>query len=127
MALNLLRVYTPAEAEALMQRSFGQFQKRLAADQTKERLANVREQLADIRRMWDDPEVSHRRRGAVLQARGPAARDPDRAASACGGTRAPSGEVARGREAHAGDGRRRSGSCSGSRSRRRDCSTASAS
>src|SRR4030081_3215680 len=41
-----------------MQRSFGQFQKRLAADQTQERLANVREQLADLRRMWDDPEVS---------------------------------------------------------------------
>ena len=58
MALNLLRVYTPEEAEALMQRSFGQFQKRLAADQTKERLSNVRAQLADIRRMWDDPEIS---------------------------------------------------------------------
>jgi ATP-dependent RNA helicase HelY len=58
MALNLLRVYTPEEAEALMQRSFGQFQKRLAAEQTKERLANVRVQLADIRGMWDDPEIS---------------------------------------------------------------------
>src|SRR5258708_3242193 len=58
MALNLLRVYTPEEAEALMQRSFGQFQKRLAAEQTKERLVNVREQLSDIRRMWDDPDVS---------------------------------------------------------------------
>jgi ATP-dependent RNA helicase HelY len=58
MALNLLRVYTPEEAEALMQRSFGQFQKRLAATDTDERLANVRERLADIRRMWDDPEVS---------------------------------------------------------------------
>jgi ATP-dependent RNA helicase HelY len=58
MALNLLRVYTPAEAEALMQRSFGQFQKRLAATETGERLANVREQLADAKRMWDDPNVS---------------------------------------------------------------------
>src|SRR6266851_4868745 len=58
MALNLLRVYTPQEAEALMQRSFGQFQKRLAAEQTKERLANVRDQLADIRKLWDDREVS---------------------------------------------------------------------
>ncbi|TMB42006.1 MAG: DEAD/DEAH box helicase [Chloroflexi bacterium] len=58
MALNLLRVYTPEEAEALMQRSFGQYQKRLAASQTGERLANVREQLADARRMWDDPDVS---------------------------------------------------------------------
>ncbi|MGA8921877.1 MAG: helicase-related protein, partial [Candidatus Dormiibacterota bacterium] len=58
MALNLLRVYTPEEAEALMQRSFGQFQKRLAAAQTSERLVNVREQLADGTRMWDDPDVS---------------------------------------------------------------------
>jgi len=58
MALNLLRVYTPDEAEALMQRSFGQFQKRLAATETDERLKNVREKLSDIRRMWDEPEVS---------------------------------------------------------------------
>ena len=58
MALNLLRIYTPKEAEALMQRSFGQFQKRLAADQTQERLVNVRSRLADIRHMWDDTEVS---------------------------------------------------------------------
>ncbi len=58
MALNLLRVYTPEEAEALMQRSFGQFQKRLAAEQAKERLINVREQLEDHRRMWEDREVS---------------------------------------------------------------------
>jgi len=58
MALNLLRVYTPEEAEALMQRSFGQFQKRLAEAETGERLKNVREQLADITRMWDDPDVT---------------------------------------------------------------------
>ncbi|HEY1420814.1 MAG TPA: DEAD/DEAH box helicase [Candidatus Dormibacteraeota bacterium] len=58
MALNLLRVYTPEEAEALMQRSFGQFQKRLAASQASERLVNVREQLADLRRMWEDRDVS---------------------------------------------------------------------
>jgi ATP-dependent RNA helicase HelY len=58
MALNLLRVYTPEEAEALMQRSFGQFQKRLAATETDERLANVRERLSDIKRIWDDPQVS---------------------------------------------------------------------
>jgi ATP-dependent RNA helicase HelY len=58
MALNLLRVYTPEEAEALMQRSFGQFQKRLAASQVDERLTNVREQLEDARRTWDDPQVS---------------------------------------------------------------------
>lgn len=58
MALNLLRVYTPAEAEALMERSFGQFQKRLAASEAGERLANVREKLADLSRTWDDPDVS---------------------------------------------------------------------
>jgi ATP-dependent RNA helicase HelY len=58
MALNLLRVYTPEEAEGLMERSFGQFQKRLASDATRERLANVRLRLDDIRRMWDDAEVS---------------------------------------------------------------------
>ncbi|HXN92598.1 MAG TPA: DEAD/DEAH box helicase [Candidatus Sulfotelmatobacter sp.] len=58
MALNLLRVYTPEEAEGLMQRSFGQFQKRLAAAQTDERLINVRERLEDIKRIWDDPQVS---------------------------------------------------------------------
>jgi superfamily II RNA helicase len=58
MALNLLRVYTPEEAEGLMERSFGQFQKRLAADRTRERLANVRARLDDIRRMWDDADVS---------------------------------------------------------------------
>ena len=58
MALNLLRIYSPEEAEALMQRSFGQFQKRLGAAQTGERLTNVRERLADIRRVWDDPDVS---------------------------------------------------------------------
>jgi ATP-dependent RNA helicase HelY len=58
MALNLLRVYTPQEAEGLMERSFGQFQKRLAADRTRERLANVRARLDDIRRMWDDADVS---------------------------------------------------------------------
>ena len=58
MALNLLRVYTPEEAEGLMQRSFGQFQKRLAAEQAKERLVNVREKLADLKKMWDDREVS---------------------------------------------------------------------
>jgi len=58
MALNLLRVYTPEEAEGLMERSFGQFQKRLAADRTRERLLNVRARLEDIRQMWDGDEVS---------------------------------------------------------------------
>jgi superfamily II RNA helicase len=51
-------VYTPAEAEGLMERSFGQFQKRIAADRTRERLLNVHARLDDIRRMWDDAEIS---------------------------------------------------------------------
>jgi ATP-dependent RNA helicase HelY len=58
MALNLLRIYTPEQADALMERSFGQFQKRLAEDRTRERLGNVRARLADIRHLWDDHEVS---------------------------------------------------------------------
>jgi ATP-dependent RNA helicase HelY len=58
MALNLLRIYTPAQAEGLMERSFGQFQKRLAEEHTRERLANARARLADIRHLWDDHEVS---------------------------------------------------------------------
>ncbi|HEX6489131.1 MAG TPA: DEAD/DEAH box helicase [Candidatus Dormibacteraeota bacterium] len=52
MALNLLRVYQPEEAEGLMQRSFGQFQKVRAADATRDRLVNVRTQLDDARRLW---------------------------------------------------------------------------
>jgi ATP-dependent RNA helicase HelY len=58
MALNLLRVYTPAEAEALMQRSFGQYQKRLASAANEERLTNVRDGLEDARRMWEGDGVS---------------------------------------------------------------------
>src|SRR5260370_38860384 len=58
MAINVVGVYTPAEAEGLMERAFGQFQKRLAAGATRERLANARARLDDIRRMWDDSDVS---------------------------------------------------------------------
>jgi ATP-dependent RNA helicase HelY len=58
MALNLLRVYTPDEADALMERSFGQFQKRLAAHRTRERLINVLARLDDIKRMWEGADVS---------------------------------------------------------------------
>ena len=58
MALNLLRIYTPEQAEALMERSFGQFQKRLAEERTRDRLINVRARLEDIRKMWNDNEVS---------------------------------------------------------------------
>ena len=58
MALNLLRIYTPEQAEGLMERSFGQFQKRLAEERTRERLVNVRARLEDIKNLWDDREVS---------------------------------------------------------------------
>ncbi|HLH70913.1 MAG TPA: DEAD/DEAH box helicase [Candidatus Dormibacteraeota bacterium] len=53
MALNLLRLYTPEQADELMARSFGQFQKRQAAQQTAERLANLRARLDDLHRTWD--------------------------------------------------------------------------
>jgi ATP-dependent RNA helicase HelY len=53
MALNLLRNYTPDQADALMRRSFGQFQKRLAGEQTRERLENARRRLEDVRGVWD--------------------------------------------------------------------------
>jgi ATP-dependent RNA helicase HelY len=53
MALNLLRLYTPQQADELMARSFGQFQKRLAADHTQDRLENVRQRLHDLDATWD--------------------------------------------------------------------------
>jgi ATP-dependent RNA helicase HelY len=53
MALNLLRLYTPPQAEQLMLRSFGQYQKRLASDQLRERIANVRSRLSDLDATWD--------------------------------------------------------------------------
>jgi len=52
MALNLLRVYSSEDAVELMNRSFGQFQKRAAASETADRLANVRSRLDDLRRIW---------------------------------------------------------------------------
>jgi ATP-dependent RNA helicase HelY len=53
MALNLLRLYTPEQADDLMARSFGQYQKRLAADHTQDRLANMRARLQDLDKTWD--------------------------------------------------------------------------
>src|SRR5260221_416372 len=53
MVLNLLRIHPATEAEKLMQRSFGQYQKQLAASQTRERLVNVRERLRDLERVWE--------------------------------------------------------------------------
>ncbi|HEY8642354.1 MAG TPA: DEAD/DEAH box helicase [Candidatus Dormibacteraeota bacterium] len=52
MALNLLRVYSAEDAVELMNRSFGQFQKRAAAVETADRLVNVRSRLEDLRRIW---------------------------------------------------------------------------
>ena len=53
MVLNLLRIHPADEAEKLMQRSFGQYQKLLAASQTQERLVNVRERLDDLEKVWE--------------------------------------------------------------------------
>jgi ATP-dependent RNA helicase HelY len=52
MALNLLRIYSVADAEELMNRSFGQYQKRIAATETGDRLHNVRSRLEDLKRLW---------------------------------------------------------------------------
>ena len=52
MVLNLLRIHSADDAEQLMSRSFGQFQKQLAATETGERLVNVRRQLEDARAIW---------------------------------------------------------------------------
>ncbi|MDP9325205.1 MAG: DEAD/DEAH box helicase, partial [Candidatus Dormibacteraeota bacterium] len=51
MALNLLRHRTLEEAELLMQRSFGQFQRREGAEHRREELANLEERLHDVERM----------------------------------------------------------------------------
>ena len=53
MALNLLRLYTLEQADELMARSFGQFQRRLAADQVGDRLDNIRQRLRDLDATWD--------------------------------------------------------------------------
>ena len=53
MILNLLRIHPAAEAEKLMQRSFGQYQKQFAASQTRERLVNVKERLHDLEKVWE--------------------------------------------------------------------------
>jgi ATP-dependent RNA helicase HelY len=54
MALNLLRLYSPEQADELMARSFGQFQKRLAAEETTDRLENARSRLDDLKATWPD-------------------------------------------------------------------------
>jgi ATP-dependent RNA helicase HelY len=61
MALNLLRIYSPEDADELMSRSFGQYQKRIAAQGVDERMANLRARLDDLRNIWpqgDDCKVT---------------------------------------------------------------------
>ena len=48
MALNLLRNRDLAEAESLMERSFGQFQRTQASQLRRKELENLREHLADL-------------------------------------------------------------------------------
>jgi ATP-dependent RNA helicase HelY len=55
MALNLLRLYTPEQADELMARSFGQFQRRLTAGDTRDRLDGIRERLRGLDEGWACP------------------------------------------------------------------------
>src|SRR2546421_7825325 len=48
MALNLLRYHPPEDVELLMERSFGQYQKVVARRGLDDRLANLRQRLADV-------------------------------------------------------------------------------
>ena len=48
MALNLLRFHGPDEVDLLMERSFGQYQKVVARQGLDDRLANLRQRLADV-------------------------------------------------------------------------------
>jgi len=48
MALNLLRYHPPEEVDLLMERSFGQYQKLVARRGLDDRLANLRQRLADV-------------------------------------------------------------------------------
>ena len=52
MALNLLRHRTLEEAELLMERSFGQFQRRAGAGQRRRELENLEERLRDLERLF---------------------------------------------------------------------------
>jgi ATP-dependent RNA helicase HelY len=51
MALNLLRFYPPADVDQLMERSFGQYQRRNALQELDERVAILRRRLADLTAM----------------------------------------------------------------------------
>jgi len=56
MALNLLRYHRPEEVDALMERSFGQYQKRVALQELAHRTEGLRQRLADLaRRRFQHP------------------------------------------------------------------------
>ncbi|MGP8248872.1 MAG: DEAD/DEAH box helicase [Candidatus Dormibacteria bacterium] len=58
MTLNLLRRHTPAGAEALLEQSFGQYQRIRALDNLRERRPNLESRLQDLRqRSFRHPKV----------------------------------------------------------------------
>src|SRR5258708_16831454 len=67
MALNLLRNRDIHEAELLMERCFGQFQRRQAAEQRRRELANLEERLADLEQMAVTPARKERCRLEEVQ------------------------------------------------------------
>ena len=59
MTLNLLRRHTPAEAEELLEQSFGQYQRIRALDNLKERRPNLEARLDDLRqRRFRHPKIA---------------------------------------------------------------------
>ncbi len=60
MALNLLRNRDIQEAERLMERCFGQFQRRQAAEQRRRELTNLEERLVDLEKMAVTPSRKER-------------------------------------------------------------------
>jgi ATP-dependent RNA helicase HelY len=67
MALNLLRNRDIAEAELLMERCFGQFQRRQAAEQRRRELKNLEERLADVEEMAVKPSRKEKCRVEEVQ------------------------------------------------------------
>jgi ATP-dependent RNA helicase HelY len=67
MALNLLRNRDIAEAELLMERCFGQFQRRQAAEQRRRELKNLEERLADVEMMAVKPSRKEKCRVEQVQ------------------------------------------------------------
>ena len=67
MALNLLRDRDLKEAELLMERCFGQYQRRQAAAQRRRELANVKERLKDLERIAVRPSAREKCTTAQVQ------------------------------------------------------------